>query len=72
MSPKQILNGIEVKFWQFIIPAIKKSSTFKRTFLLGYQGVRQYRIISFGYQVIICLCISLLIGLTVGKIIKII
>ncbi|MCK5346619.1 MAG: hypothetical protein KAR20_24585, partial [Candidatus Heimdallarchaeota archaeon] len=72
MSPKQIINGIELRFWQLAIPAFKKSIVFKKTFLLGYQGIQKYKIISFGYQVIICLCVSLLIGLSIGLISNII
>jgi hypothetical protein len=72
MSPKQILNGIEVRFWQLAIPKIKRSDLFRKTFLLGYQGAQKYKLISFGYQVILCLLASLFVGLSIGLIINII
>lgn len=72
MSPKQFINIIEVRFWQLIIPAIKKSTFFRKTFLAGYQGIQKYKITSFGYQVTICLFISVLVGLSLGLIINLI
>jgi len=72
MSPKQLLNQIEVKFWQLAIPKIKRSNFFRKTFLIGYQGAQKYKLVSFGHQVIICLVISLFIGLSIGLFINII
>lgn len=70
MSPKQIINGLEIKFWQFAIPAIKKSKPLKKSFLLGYQGVQKYRVFPFPYQVGISLLISLSVGLMIGLLSK--
>jgi len=72
MSPKEIINGIEMKFWQIIIPTFKKSNFFRKSFLFGYKGVQNYKMVSFGIQILICLLISLVVGLTIGIVINII